>query len=127
MPEIVTGRSAGLVSEGQAGGVTSTIEKMRLCALPSMISCADPGPWIVTASVTEIDPVVSVMMPVTPKVIVSAPAAALASMTACRRLPGPESSRFVTVNVAPCADDAARQTHSPNALSRMTPPRAWTA
>ena len=66
-----------------------------------------------------ISPEVSVIVPVSPgaKSISSAPGAALAPRTACRRLPGPESARLVTVNVAAVAPWTwirARRTTSPD-------------
>ena len=87
---------------------------------------AEPGPWMSTESVTLSWPVVKVMVPVRPlwKVMTSAPAAALASRIACRRLPAPESLRFVTLNVAASAG-APRP--SPASASAAPESRAFSA
>ena len=76
--------------------------------LPSIARFAAPGPLMVRASVTVRPPPVRSMSPVTSelKTIVSAPAAALASFTAWRRLPAPASAWFVTWKVAASAEGA---------------------
>src|SRR6185436_13840496 len=53
------------------------------------------------------------------KTTASAPAAALASVTACRKLPGPESFVLVTVKVAAAAGPAPAST-APTARPRAT-------
>src|SRR5450756_548753 len=67
-----------------------------------IVSKLAPGPLMVSGSVTSIsDP--KRIVPVTPKLITSAPAVELAWVTASRRLPPPLSDRLMTVNVAAIA------------------------
>lgn len=68
----------------------------RSALLPSTARLSAPGPWMVTDLAKLIEPLVSTMVPVTAKSIVSPDAA---SMTACRRVPAPASARLVTVRV----------------------------
>src|SRR5215203_2462599 len=86
----------------------------REAPLPLTVITAAPGPWTSRKSVTASSPVVRVIVPVSPawKSMTSAPAAALASSTAWRRLSAPESFRFLTVKVAAWAGDAAMTTPS---------------
>ena len=88
--------------------------------MPSTVIAAAPGPWMLTESLTESWPEVRVMVPVRPawKAMTSGPAAALASLTACRRLPGPASFRLVTLKVAASAGAPAA---SPTPSARTAP------
>ena len=97
--------------------------KMRLSALPSMVSDPAPGPAMVRFLMMESSPLVAVVVPVsrivpvTLKTIVSPGAA---SMIACRREPAPESLVLLTVSVAACA--GAMGTVTPNATSAASSP-----
>jgi hypothetical protein len=84
------------------------------------VMLAAPGPVMVTGLVTSGRAVAKVMVPVRPawKVMVSAPAAALASVIACRSVPAPVSARVVTGKFAG-AVRSSRQLSS----SRVRSPR----
>jgi hypothetical protein len=71
----------------------------RLFALPSTARFAVPGPEIVTLLSTSNSPLVSPIVPVTVKVIVSP---SFASASAWRSEPGSVSFVFVTVIVVAC-------------------------
>ena len=78
---------------------------LKLPLLALMVSNVEPGP--VTESVPAVVAVTmagkddaSVMVPVIPKLMVSSPAEALASIIACRRVPAPASALEETVMVA---------------------------
>jgi hypothetical protein len=77
--------------------VTLEILKTRLALLPLMVSWLAPGPLIVSVLLITSSPLIRVMVPVTEKLIVSPE---LASITAWRREPAPESFKLVTVIVA---------------------------
>src|SRR3954468_23190462 len=72
-------------------------------SLASTESWLAPGPAISTASVRFGSGLARVIVPVAVMVIVSGPPAALASVIACRSVPGPVSSVELTVNTAACA------------------------
>ena len=82
------------------GLLVPSILKIRDALLPLTASDAAPGPVIVTESLITISPEVSVIVPPTVKLMVSAPAAPFALATAARRLPAPLSAVVLTVNVA---------------------------
>src|SRR5262249_36947051 len=71
------------------------LKNTRLVLLPLIESSPGPGPLTDRESVITNWPLVSVMVPVTEKPMVSDPGAALASSTAWRSEPGPLSARVV--------------------------------
>jgi len=68
--------------------------------LPEIVRFDAPGPSMVRSSVIFGVLLASVMVPVTEKLIVSAPAVAFAWLIASRSDPAPESARVVTEKVA---------------------------
>src|SRR5205085_1896731 len=83
------------------------IWKTRLVALPFTARFAAPGPEMVMLVLTSSSPLVSPIVPVTAKLMVSP---SLASASAWRNEPGPLSFVFVTVMVAAEAEITAAPT-----------------
>ena len=91
---------------------------------PLIVRLAAPGPSIVSASVTVGRLLPSVIVPVTAKVIVSAPGTALASRIAWRSDPGPESLVVVTLKLVAwtgAAETSAIATATATATPRAMP------
>lgn len=74
--------------------------KTREALLPLTVSRDEPGPMMIRSSVISSSPVVSVIVPVTVKVIMSRPGFAFESKMACLSEFGPLSFRLVTVRLA---------------------------
>src|SRR4051812_14800724 len=94
---------------------TSTV-KMRLLLLALMVT-RNCGPIKLTGSVIESWPVERVIVwllanAVASKAMLSTPAAALASSTACRSEPAPASAVLRTVNVAGVMRSSSERTHN---------------
>lgn len=104
--------------------LVSSVERIRVASPPSRVSALAPGPWMSSASLIAIS-LPTGIVPVRPlaKLIVPASAAAFAWVIASRRLPGPLSLVFVTVNVAASALDAPSATAAPTAAVAATEAR----
>lgn len=96
-PPVVLGAFPLLIVRVPIVTFTPRMWKMREALLPLMVRRGAPGPRMTSLSVMSSSPVVSVMVPVTLKVITSAPGFAFASKMACLNDPGPLSFRLVTV------------------------------
>jgi hypothetical protein len=76
------------------------MKKTREALLPLTVRTVAPGPKMVRLSVMSNSPVVSVIVPVTLKIITSAPGFVFESRMACLSEPNSLSFRLVTVKLA---------------------------